>query len=57
MNHIYILYLANNKVNLVAQLLPLKLKVIGSIPKNNPSQNPKLVKSVVDSQQPSQYPN
>ena len=57
MNHIYILYLANNKVNLVTQLLPFKLKVIGSIPKNNPSQYPKLVKSVVDSQQPSQYPN
>ena len=36
MNFIYILYIENNyKVDLVTQLLPFKLEVMVSIPKNN----------------------
>ena len=33
MNLIYILYIANNKVCVMVQLLPFKLEVVGSIPK------------------------
>ena len=59
MNLISILYLANNKVGLMAQFLPFKLGVMSSIPekkkKEHPSQYPKQAKSVVASQQPSKY--
>ena len=35
MNLICILYIAHNKVDLVAQLLPFKLEVKGSVSRNN----------------------